>query len=128
MKKIISILSLLLCLTLISCSTRQEKIYEVLEGIDVSIEYTAFHAMVSNLSAPSLYTEQYPNEYLSVSAFGKAGVPHILNYVMEKPLNTLNAAFFICCCYDILGLDSWLTEEPLRNIEAHILALQAYIE
>ena len=128
MKKTAFILALVLCITLVSCTGQKAKIYDILEKIDVSAEHTAFHIMVTNLSDPTLYTEQYPDEYTALAEFGKEGVPYILSYTLETPLNTLNAAFFVCCCYDILGIDDWLTTEPLGNIEAHITALQEYID
>ena len=104
MKKVTVWLAILLCLTLISCSGQTDKIYKTLDGIDVSAQYTSFHIMVPNLAAPSLYTEQYPEEYEAVADFGKAGVPLVLDYVEEKELSVLNAAFFVCCCYGILEI------------------------
>ena len=40
---------------------------------------------------------------------------------------TSNAAFLICCCYGILDLDGYLTDEPLANIDAHVRSLQKYV-
>lgn len=128
MKKAAFFLAILLCFTLASCTGQKAKIYKTMEKIDVSAEYTAFHIMVTNLSDPTLYTEQYPEEYSALAEFGKDGVPYILSYTLETPLNSLNAAFFVCCCYDILGIDDWLIPEPPGNIEAHITALQEYID
>ena len=128
MKKVTVWLAILLCLTLISCSGQTDKIYKALDGIDVSAQYTSFHIMVPNLAAPSLYTEQYPEEYETVADFGKAGVPLVLDYVEEKELSVLNAAFFVCCCYGILEIDGWLTEEPLSNVQAHVAALRECVE
>jgi len=36
--------------------------------------------------------------------------------------------FFVCCCYEILNIDEWMTEEPLGNIQAHVTALCEYVE
>jgi len=71
MKKIALILMFVLCLSFLSCGSRQNKIHKTLDNIDVSTEFTGFHVMTSNLSAPHLFTEQYPEEYASVASYAK---------------------------------------------------------
>ncbi|MBQ8409947.1 MAG: hypothetical protein IJY39_13890 [Clostridia bacterium] len=122
------ILFLLFCLILTSCGGLRNKVYDTLDDIDVSAEYTSFLVMVPHLSEPSLYTEQYPDEYKEISSLGKKAVPFILDYIEGTDLNTVNAAFFVCCCYGILELDGWITNEPLGNVEAHVLALRQYLD
>lgn len=105
----------------------KDDVYETLEDIDISAVYTAFLITATNLSEPSPFTEEYPEEYNRVSAFGEEGVPYVIEYVREAPINVLNACFFVCCCYEILGLEAWLVDKPLENVDEHLDALETYI-
>ena len=69
MKKAALILIFVFCITLASCTGQKAKIYKTMEKIDVSAEDTAFHIMITNLSDPTLYTEQYPEEYSALAEF-----------------------------------------------------------
>ncbi len=120
------LLALLLCLSLPACApSLSREIERALSDIDVS-EYTAASVMVPSYDAPSRYTERFPEEYARLAAYGTEGLPYLLDYVEKQPLDYLNAMFFVCCAYGILGIDEWLEIDRHHPVE-HARALRAYL-
>ena len=119
--------ALLLCLLLVACRpSLKDEITATLANIDVS-EYTAASIMVPNYSTPSQYTNRFPEEYARIAVYGEENVSYILEYVIDhEELNYLNAMFFVCCAYNMLGMDGFLDVDLHRPIE-HARALQAYL-
>jgi hypothetical protein len=127
-KNAVRFLSLLMLVTLlVGCaSPRKREIYATLSDIDVS-EYSAADIMVPSYKAPSQYTDRFPDEYATLAAYGREGVTYILEYVTErKGLDYSNAMFFVCCAYQILGMNVFLDIDMHAPVE-HARALQAYL-
>lgn len=126
MKVRITSLLLLFALCLVSCaSSLGTEIGHTLDGMDVS-EYSAASIMVPSYDAPSRYTERFPDEYARLAAYGMEGVSYILDYAERSDLHYLNAMFFVCCAYGILGIDEWLDIDRHQPAE-HARALRAYL-
>ena len=104
----------------------EPEIYATLSDIDVS-EYSAANIMVPSYKAPSQYTDRFPDEYATLAAYGEEGVAYILEYVIEREdLGYSNAMFFVCCAYQILGMNVFLDIDMHAPVE-HARALQAYL-
>ena len=117
---------LVLCVTTVCCgSSLKQNVYGALDSIDVS-EYSAASIMVPSYDAPSRYTERFPDEYATLAAYGVDGVPYILQYVEQTELDYLNAMFFVCCAYHLLGMDEFL-DIDLHQPTEHARALQSYL-
>ena len=120
------LLAILLMASLFSCRPSAAREMErTLASIDVS-EYTAAAIMVPSYDTPSRYTDQFPEEYARIAALGGEALPYLLDYVEQTDLDYLNAMFFVCCAYGMLGIDEWLDIDRHRPIE-HARALRAYL-
>ncbi len=127
-KIMIRVLSLLLLAALlVGCASQPKRdIYATMDDIDV-LEYSAADIMVTSYKAPSQYTDRFPDEYATLAAYGEEGVTYILEYVIErKGLDYCNAMFFVCCAYQILGMNEFLNISMWNPVE-HARALQKYL-
>jgi hypothetical protein len=127
-KNAVRFLSLLMLVALLAgcASPRKREIYATLSDIDVG-EYSAADIMVPSYKTPSQYTDRFPDEYATLAAYGREGVTYILEYVTErKGLDYSNAMFFVCCAYQILGMNVFLDIDMHAPVE-HARALQAYL-
>jgi hypothetical protein len=120
------LLAMLLMMPLFSCRPSAARAVEqTLARIDVSA-YTAAAIMVPTYDTPSRYTDQFPEEYARIAAHGSEALPYLLDYVEQTDLDYLNAMFFVCCAYGMLGMDEWLDIDRHRPVE-HARALRAYL-
>ena len=120
------LLAILLMASLFSCRPSAAREMErTLASIDVS-DSTAAASMVPAYDTPSRYTDQFPEEYARIAALGGEALPYLLDYVEQTDLDYLNAMFFVCCAYGMLGIDEWLDIDRHRPIE-HARALRAYL-
>lgn len=118
---------MLLVTMLVGCTTSpKQEIYALLADIEVA-EYSAADIMVPTYDSPSRYTDRFPEEYATLAAYGREGVAYILQYVIEhEQLDYYNAMFFVCCSYQILGMNEFLDVDMFTPIE-HARALQEYL-
>lgn len=118
---------LLLAVLLVGCASPPKRdVYATMADIDVS-EYSAADIMVPSYHSPLQYTERFPEEYGALAAYGQEGVPYILQYVIEhKSLDYSNAMFFVCCAYQIIGINELFDIDNSDPAE-HARALQEYI-
>ena len=125
-RSICLLLAILLGLSLPACAPSAKRAVEqTLASIDVSA-YTAAAIMVPTYDAPARYTERHPEEYARIAAHGKEAVPYVLDYVEQTELDYLNAMFFVCCAYGMLGIDEWLDVDR-HQPTAHARALRSYL-